>query len=99
MSISGRFKSQRGATRLGVMDILAALILLGVLVFAAYLEFPNYQRFGALARAFPGAARGTKIARRAIGYRRTPRPLSGVDRSRTFAACRTRADRARDGAG
>ena len=44
MTISGRFKAQRGATRLGVMDILAALILLGVLVFAAYLEFPNYHR-------------------------------------------------------
>jgi hypothetical protein len=44
MTISGRFKSQRGATRLGVMDILAALILLGVLVFASYLEFPNYRR-------------------------------------------------------
>jgi len=26
------------------MDIVAALILLGVLVFAAYLEFPNYRR-------------------------------------------------------
>jgi hypothetical protein len=44
MCMSGRFKSQRGATRLGVMDILAALILLGVLVFASYLEFPNYRR-------------------------------------------------------
>jgi len=44
MTTSGRFKSQRGATRLGLMDILAALILLGVLVFAAYLEFPNYRR-------------------------------------------------------
>jgi len=44
MTISERFKSQRGATRLGVMDIVAALILLGVLVFAAYLEFPNYRR-------------------------------------------------------
>jgi len=26
------------------MDIVAALILLGVLVFAAYLEFPKYRR-------------------------------------------------------
>ena len=44
MTISEHFKSQRGATRLGVMDIVAALILLGVLVFASYLEFPNYRR-------------------------------------------------------
>jgi hypothetical protein len=44
MAISGGFKSQRGATRLGVLDILAALILLGVLVFASYLQFPNYRR-------------------------------------------------------
>ena len=43
MTISEHFKSQRGATRLGVMDIVAALILLGVLVFASYLEFPNYR--------------------------------------------------------
>jgi len=43
MDISGRFKSQRGATRLGLMDILAALILLGLLVFASYLQFPNYR--------------------------------------------------------
>jgi hypothetical protein len=47
MTIAGRFKSQRGATRLGVMDIVAALILLGVLLFASYLEFPNYHRLAA----------------------------------------------------
>ena len=47
MTISERFKSQQGATRLGVMDIVAALILLGVLVFASYLEFPNYRRLAA----------------------------------------------------
>jgi len=44
MAISERLKSQSGATQLGVMDILAALILLGILVFAAYLQFPVYQK-------------------------------------------------------
>jgi cytochrome c-type biogenesis protein CcmH/NrfG len=56
MTIAGRFKSQRGATRLGVMDIVAALILLGVLLFASYLEFPNYQRLAAPSPAASPAA-------------------------------------------
>lgn len=59
MTISERFKSQRGATRLGVMDIVAALILLGVLVFASYLEFPNYRR---LAAPSPGPSPATPSA-------------------------------------
>jgi hypothetical protein len=57
MTISGRLKSQRGATRLGLMDILAALILLGVLVFASYLEFPNYRRLAVPSPAPSPAAR------------------------------------------
>lgn len=57
MTMSGRFRSQRGATRLGLLDILAALILLGVLVFASYLEFPNYRRPASPAPAPSPAAR------------------------------------------
>jgi len=44
-----------------VMDFVAALILLGVLVFAAYLEFPNYRRLAvpspAPSPAVPSAAK------------------------------------------
>jgi hypothetical protein len=38
-----QFKSQRGATRLGFLDVVTALILLGILLFAAYKQFPVYQ--------------------------------------------------------
>ncbi|HTR60353.1 MAG TPA: hypothetical protein VMH37_01550 [Candidatus Binataceae bacterium] len=43
MKIVDRFKSQRGAVRLGLMDIVVTLILLGILVSVAYLQFPVYQ--------------------------------------------------------
>jgi hypothetical protein len=38
------------------MDIVAALILLGVLLFASYLEFPNYHRLAAPSPASSPAA-------------------------------------------
>ena len=38
---SSRFK--RGATRLGLMDVLAALILLAVLLYASWRQFPAYN--------------------------------------------------------
>ncbi len=44
MIIPEHLKTPRGATNLGFLDILVALILLGVLLFASYLQFPNYQR-------------------------------------------------------
>jgi hypothetical protein len=34
----------RGATQLGFVDILTALILLGILLWAATLQFPAYDR-------------------------------------------------------
>ena len=34
----------RGATHLGFVDILTALILLGILLWAATLQFPSYER-------------------------------------------------------
>jgi hypothetical protein len=34
----------RGATQLGFVDILTALILLGILLWAATLQFPAYER-------------------------------------------------------
>jgi hypothetical protein len=37
-----RFK--RGATRPGVLDILTALILLAILVWASWKQFPAYNR-------------------------------------------------------
>jgi len=44
MKTSERVRSQRGAIRLGLADILTALILLGILLVASYLQFPVYQR-------------------------------------------------------
>ena len=35
---------ERGATRLGFMDIVTVAILLGILLWAATLQFPNYER-------------------------------------------------------
>lgn len=34
----------RGATHLGFVDILTAVILLGILLWAATLQFPAYER-------------------------------------------------------
>ena len=44
MTIRERLRSQRGAIQLGLMDIVVALLLLGILVSVAYLQFPVYQR-------------------------------------------------------
>ncbi|GEM_PF-3184028 len=44
MTVPESFKSQRGAVRLGLADILIALILLGVLLFVSYLQFPAYRQ-------------------------------------------------------
>ena len=49
-----RIKSRQGATRLEFADVLTALILLGLLFYVAYLQFPAY-RAGAPA---PGQAAG-----------------------------------------
>jgi hypothetical protein len=35
---------RRGATRPGLLDILTALILLGILVWASWKQFPAYHR-------------------------------------------------------
>ena len=34
----------RGATHLGFVDILTAIVLLGILLWAATLQFPAYER-------------------------------------------------------
>jgi hypothetical protein len=44
MTIFDRFRSQRGAVQLGLMDIIVTLILLGILVSVAYLQFPVYHQ-------------------------------------------------------
>ena len=38
----------RGATHLGFLDILTAVILLGILLWAATLQFPAYDRSPAM---------------------------------------------------
>lgn len=43
MTIPERFKSQRGATRIRVTDIIVILVLLGILLFASISQFPIYQ--------------------------------------------------------
>jgi hypothetical protein len=55
MTIRERLKSQRGATRLGFVDILTVLVLLGILLFASYLQFPAYQRQAQLVSPAPAA--------------------------------------------
>jgi hypothetical protein len=35
---------QRGATRPGVLDILTALVLLSILIWASWKQFPAYNR-------------------------------------------------------
>ncbi|HKN00149.1 MAG TPA: hypothetical protein VJX23_06500 [Candidatus Binataceae bacterium] len=56
MTIPERLSSQRGATHLGFLDILTALVLLGILVFVSYLQFSNYQRPAAPSSAVPSGA-------------------------------------------
>ncbi|HUY27477.1 MAG TPA: hypothetical protein VMV27_08670 [Candidatus Binataceae bacterium] len=53
MSITERFTSRRGAIQLGFTDALVAAIMLGILLFAAYLQFPAYHPAPSTA---PGAA-------------------------------------------
>ncbi|HYB89742.1 MAG TPA: hypothetical protein VEC38_01725 [Candidatus Binataceae bacterium] len=36
-------KSHQGATRLGFADVLTALIVLAILLYASYLQFPAYK--------------------------------------------------------
>jgi len=43
MSIIERITSRRGAIRLGFTDALVAAVMLGLLLFAAYLQFPAYD--------------------------------------------------------
>jgi hypothetical protein len=40
----GLNRMARGATHLGFVDILTAVILLGILLWAATLQFPAYER-------------------------------------------------------
>jgi len=40
---AGSSRFRRGATRLGVMDVVTALILLGVLLYAAWKQFPAFN--------------------------------------------------------
>jgi hypothetical protein len=43
MGKDGLAKWTRGATQLGFADVLTALLLLGLLLYAAYAQFPAYQ--------------------------------------------------------
>ncbi len=37
-------RSHRGATQLGFLDVLTALIVLAVLIWASWMQFPIYNR-------------------------------------------------------
>ena len=44
VTTAGRSRFKRGATRLGVMDVLTALILLGLLLYASWRQSPAFNR-------------------------------------------------------
>ncbi|MGD0072909.1 MAG: hypothetical protein ABSD31_01050 [Candidatus Binataceae bacterium] len=44
VTTAGNSRFNRGATRLGLMDVLTALILLGVLLYASWRQFPAFNR-------------------------------------------------------
>ena len=46
---------RRGATRIGLLDVLTALILLALLLWASWEQFPAYRAM-AIPAATPGAA-------------------------------------------
>lgn len=48
--------SQRGATQLGVLDVLTALVLLAILVWAAWMQFPAYHLPAASRTAAPASS-------------------------------------------
>jgi hypothetical protein len=52
----GLNRLSRGATQLGFVDILTAVILLGILLYAATLQFSVYDRTPATAAASSAAA-------------------------------------------
>lgn len=39
----GRAKSGRGTARLGLLDVLTALVLLAILLYASWKQFPAYK--------------------------------------------------------
>ncbi len=43
MGVMESLKSHQGATRLGFADVLTALIVLAILLYASYLQFPAYK--------------------------------------------------------
>ena len=43
MTIAQRLKSERGATQIRFTDALVTAILLGILMFVAYLQFATYH--------------------------------------------------------
>jgi hypothetical protein len=53
MTNARRLKSERGATHVGFTDALVTAILLGILLFVAYLQFATYNL--APSAAPPGA--------------------------------------------
>ncbi|HVA77174.1 MAG TPA: hypothetical protein VNF27_04730 [Candidatus Binataceae bacterium] len=57
MTIAQRLKSERGATQVGFTDALVTAILLGILLFVAYLQFATYNHApSAVPQASPIAA-------------------------------------------
>jgi hypothetical protein len=50
---------RRGAVRPGVLDVLTALILLALLLWASWKQFPAYDRRFRAARASPPGASGS----------------------------------------
>jgi hypothetical protein len=48
VTTDGGSRLKRGAARLGILDILTALVLLAVLLYASWRQFPAFNRPGEL---------------------------------------------------
>ncbi len=44
LSTAGMPRLRRGAAQLGIMDVLTALVLLGLLLYASWKQFPAFNR-------------------------------------------------------
>jgi hypothetical protein len=53
MKRSRKLVSGAGATQLRFVDVLTALIILGILVWAAYMQFPVYRQLGPAGNGAP----------------------------------------------
>jgi len=46
VTTAGSSRLKRGAARLGILDVLTALVLLGVLLYASWRQFPAFNHPG-----------------------------------------------------